>query len=220
MKTFVRGGMVVLQIHDNGDGIRAENLPHIFEPFFTTKGFDGTGMGLASSFGIVRRHRGDIRALSEEGEGATFMVTLPRAKEVSQRTPIVPKGLSTGLRILVIDDNEQLVSVLKSGLETCKQEVFVALSGAEGIKIFGNHSVDIVICDLGMPGMNGWEVCKRLRALCLEKELRKPPFIILTGWGDMKDKPHFCSESGVDLVVEKPVAIPELLKFIGDLADH
>lgn len=145
------------------------------------------------------------------------MLRLPRHNE---ETHPVSTAFPRRLRILVIDDNEELASMLKAGLEAFKQEVFVAPSGAEGLMVFGRASVDIVICDLGMPGMNGWEVCKRLRALCRERELRKPPFIILTGWGDAMDESRLCSESGVDEVVQKPVAIPKLFKAIRELTSH
>jgi CheY-like chemotaxis protein len=90
-----------------------------------------------------------------------------------------------------------------------------ALSGSEGLELFANHHFDVVICDLGMPSMNGWEVGRRIKEACDERGIPKVPFILLTGWGGQMDETDKISESYVDEVLEKPIDIPDLVEIIG-----
>ncbi|MFC1835767.1 response regulator [Thermodesulfobacteriota bacterium] len=121
------------------------------------------------------------------------------------------------LRILVIDDKRPIVDMFKRGLEKYRQTVFTALSGEIGLQVFEANEVDLVICDLSMPGMSGWEVGRAIRDSCREPGVEKPRFISITGWGDQAVKTEKMEESGVDAVVEKPVLIPKLLGLIDEL---
>ncbi|MFH1115171.1 MAG: response regulator [Pseudomonadota bacterium] len=215
--TAAAGGKAVLRVKDDGVGIAKECLGRIFEPFFTTKGFNGTGMGLASTYGVIKRHGGDITVESELGQGTDFTVELPLAGG-----PItVPAGDSDGfpwrLRILLIDDEPLIVKALEAGLTKFRQKVFIAFSGQMGLEIFYREPVDLVISDLGMPTVNGWSVGKTIKESCERKGLPKPLFILLTGWGQTAAHDERISESGVDAVIGKPITAGKLLKTIGKL---
>ncbi|MEJ2716395.1 MAG: ATP-binding protein [Deltaproteobacteria bacterium] len=215
VRTRVAQAEVLLQIQDNGIGIPKENLGKLFEPFWTTKGVDGTGMGLATCYAIVKRHQGKISVHSEQGKGATFTVRLPLAEKSREISPPESEQeLGSKLRILVIDDMEAVVTILKEGLTQYGQTIFTAQSGKEGMQLYQETEVDVVISDLGMPEMNGWEVGKRIRTICLARGKPKTPFILLTGWGGQIAEKDKIVESGVDAVVDKPVVIAKLLEAI------
>jgi len=218
VSTAVEREHVVLAVRDNGVGIAEEDLGRIFEPFWTTKGVKGTGLGLASSYGIVRRHGGSIEAESKPGDGAVFMVGLPLAVDPGEEmADDVDLKLDFSLAILIIDDNEPVAAMLADGLTEFGQTVYTALSGPEGIEIFRRKQIDVVICDLGMPEMTGWQVGEAIGGLCKERNVPRPPFILLTGWGGQLEEQQKIAESGVDRIVEKPVVLPRLLKLIREV---
>ena len=221
IKSFFKGGEVILQVIDNGVGIKREHLKKVFEPFWSTKGVTtGIGMGLAVSHGIISRHGGSISVESEEGKGTIFTVMIPLAK-APQEVPMVSgaKMLRTTLNVLVIDDMAIIVMHLEGILTKYRQKVFSATSGEEGLRIFRNNKIDMVICDLGMPGMNGWEVGKAIRAICRERGLPKTPFILLTGWGAQEMEQEKIIESAVDAIVEKPIDNKRLMAVVAKVAE-
>ncbi|MGO9122763.1 MAG: ATP-binding protein [Desulfomonilaceae bacterium] len=221
IKTFCQGSQVILQVIDTGVGIKREHLKKAFEPFWTTKEVTtGTGMGLAVSHGIISRYGGAISVESEEGKGTTFTVTLPLAKE-RHKVPM-PSGaeiLRTKLNILVVDDVALIVMHLRGILTKHQQTVFSATSGEEALEIFRNNKIDIVICDLSMPDMNGWEVGKAIRAVCRERGLPKTPFVLLTGWGGQDLEQDKIIESAVDAIVEKPIDNRKLMATVKKVAE-
>lgn len=210
---------VVLSVRDTGTGIAPDRLDKIFQPFWTSKGPQATGMGLASSLSIVRSLGGDISVKSEKGKGSLFTVRLPFSpqKNAKKHDPASTPSVATARKILVIDDMEAMVTMLEEGLKALGQDVLTALSGEVGIELFRTTRVDLVICDLGMPGMNGWEVGRILLRICRERGLPKVPFVLLTGWGGQVIEQRCIEESGVDVVVEKPIDLTSLLKVIEDL---
>ncbi len=224
VKTFFERGQAVLQVIDNGVGINKEHLRKVFEPFWSTKGPSaGTGMGLAVSHGIISRHGGSISVDSEQGKGTAFTVTLPLAKQPQEVPPLSgPKMLRSKLNILVIDDMAIIVMHLKGILMKHQHTVFSAKSGEEALEIFRNNKIDMVICDLSMPGMSGWHVGKAVRAICRERGLPKTPFILLTGWGGQDLEQEKIVESAVDAIVEKPIDGRKLiatLRKVAEIAD-
>ncbi len=213
--TAVENDKVVLRVSDDGVGMPEENLGKVFEPFWTDKGVQSTGMGLASSLGIVKRIGGEITIESEPGRGSTFTVTLPLAQEPANVLQQALTGeLGLKMNILAIDDMEPVLLMLRDGLTEFGQTVWTALSGQQGIEIFKEQDIDLVICDLGMPGMTGWQVGRAIKEICEQKRVPKTPFILLTGWGGQFEEGAKISESGVDRIVEKPVDLPTLMKNI------
>lgn len=215
--TSIDQGKATLRVRDDGAGIAKENLGKIFEPFFTTKGFNGTGMGLASAYGIVKRHGGEITVESDVSQGAEFTVRFPLAGEPLTVAAPEAERFPWRLRILLIDDEALIVKALRAGLEKYRQTVFTALSGQMGLEIFQREPVDLVISDLGMPVVNGWQVGKAIKEHCEQKALRKPFFVLLTGWGQTAAHDERIAESGVDAVIKKPISATKLLNFIEGL---
>lgn len=117
------------------------------------------------------------------------------------------------LTILTIDDTPAVVEIFAKGLEMNGQRVLTALSGRRGIELFQEHMVDAVLCDLNMPGMDGWAVGRAVRETCLRNGKPKPPFVLVTGSADLitEDK---MEDAGVDAVVAKPADVLRLLEVI------
>jgi two-component system aerobic respiration control sensor histidine kinase ArcB len=136
--------------------------------------------------------------------------------------PEVTEQTESNVTILLIDDLEPLLLILEKGLNSAGHKVHTALSGSQAMAIFEKDPIDIVICDLGMEGMNGWDVSKAVQQACEKKGIPKTPFILLTGWGedvgeDVRDKEDL-ARLGVDRLVEKPADILQLLDIIDELA--
>jgi CheY-like chemotaxis protein len=218
---IVKEDQVILRLTDTGIGLAEEDLSRLFTPFFTTNVEAGRGLGLATSRSIVNAHGGEIAVTSTQGQGTTFIVSLPLAQEMPEQANIT-RDLVTykRLTILVIDDMEPTVNLIKEALGEYKHSVFGAFSGKEGLEIVRENPVDLVICDLGMPEMNGWQVGKAMKDFCEEKGSAKVPFIMLTGWGDQSGEEQKMVESGVDAVIEKPIDIPGLMQAINGIVER
>ncbi len=209
---------VCLVVSDTGEGIPKDMHGKIFEPFFTTKGYQRSGMGLAGAYGVVTSHGGTLTVTSLPDSGATFTIRLPAAEEAFIETETVTGRIAgLGLRILVIDDMEPVTTMLEEALKEYGQNVQTALSGPEGVQLFEEGTVDLVICDLGMPGMSGREVADRIREICETRGITKVPFILLTGWGGQSREITDLPGVGVDRVVEKPVDVARLMDVISEL---
>lgn len=179
-------GRVVLTIADNGTGMTPEVKSRLFDPFFTTKGKDGTGMGMAVSFGIIRRHNGSIAVESEPGRGTTFCISLPMAEDASQNleADITRSEGSVGydkIRVLVVDDERAVREVLREALEAEGCEVVVAESGEMALQLYDARAgqLDVVFTDIGLPEMSGWELAREIR-----KRSEKIPLAIVSGWAE------------------------------------
>jgi hypothetical protein len=142
-------------------------LKRIFFPFFTTKGRQGTGMGLSVVYGIINRHRGEIDVTSKIGEGTTFTIILPISQQTSPVIEDIPKPVQVAkARVLLVDDDENIRSVISDMLDLLGHQVMAAPCGEDALKLFQKHDFDLVITDLGMPGISGWDVvraCKEMR---------------------------------------------------------
>ena len=193
---------VCAEVKDTGIGMSDDVQQNIFEPLFTTKGEQGTGMGLAARYGIVQEHEGDIDVASTPGEGTTFTLSFPPAAESEpepeEKEP-APQGTET-VRVLVVDDEEMVRSIVTQLLSLNDHEVDRASSGAEALSMFEEHNYDIVFTDFGMPEMTGAELAKRLQQ-------RQPdlPIILLTGYTDTET-----AVGEVDDILSKPFKLEEL----------
>ena len=206
---------VRLEVSDNGMGMSAETLSKIFDPFFTTK-FAGRGLGLAALRGIVRGHRGGIRISSREGEGTVFTLIFPargRSVEPGAHSPSedhAPVAMEK-TRILVVDDEEGLRSLMAIALEEAGCTVFQAADGEEGLAQFRRHEreLDMVVLDLTMPRMNGDEVFRRIRA-----SRPDTPIILCSGY-TKEDISRQFDGLGLSGFIEKPFTPSELIEKIG-----
>ncbi len=164
------GRYVKVSVTDTGVGIEKKNLGRIFEPFFTTKEMGrGTGLGLASAYGIIKGHGGHINVYSEVGRGTTFNFYLPASAQAAERGkpprgPVIRRGSGT---VLLVDDEESILKIAGEMLRELGYTVIAARSGAEAIEAFAGRSKEIVavVLDMVMPGMSGGEVFERLRAI-------------------------------------------------------
>jgi CheY-like chemotaxis protein len=175
-------------------------------------------MGLTRCLGIVRRHGGDISVETEEAKGSIFTVILPMAaKPLEEKAPPLKATVDFKLTILVVDDSEPIAKLLERVLTDHGQTVFTALSGREGIRIFEEVHVDVVICDLVMPKMDGWQVATNIIEVCRQRGSEKPPFILLTAAGLARTEKEKLDRNRIDRVCHKPINVQQLLKMIGDL---
>ncbi|MBI4964578.1 MAG: response regulator [Desulfomonile tiedjei] len=218
VKTFAKDGKSILQVADDGVGIPEQDLGKVFDPFWTTKGLPGSGIGLYSSRMIIAKNGGDISVESREGAGSTVTVTLPLCARPEEK-PEAARGDEprSKLNILLIDDMKPVLTMLQEGLELHGHKVYSALSGNKALEIFKQRQIDIVICDLGMPEMNGWQVGQAIKGYCAENGKPKSPFILITGWSGQQNAKDRIAESGVDAVVEKPVELSRLLDLAGKI---
>jgi CheY-like chemotaxis protein len=184
----------------------------IFDPFFTTKGVTNSGLGLSVSYGIVKRHGGEILVESEIGKGTTFVLHLPIGyeQEEAEEKATNPVKETRLARILVIDDEEAVRDILSQMLNAKGHDVVVAADGEEGIERFKNKEFDLVFTDLGMPKISGWEVSKTI------KEINpKVPIAMITGWG-MEVNREKMSESGIDLIISKPFDFDQVIQLVSE----
>lgn len=174
IRTALTEGKVVIELKDNGPGIKPENLARIFDPFFTTKPVGkGTGLGLSLCYGIVREHGGNIVAQSELGRGAVFTLELPPADEAAASAtaagspvlfaPSAPRALA-GRAVLVIDDEPWILDLAAELLRGEGHDVETAQSGEAALSVLGRREFDVIVSDWKMPGLNGMRLYEHLTA--------------------------------------------------------
>ncbi|HEU4436314.1 MAG TPA: response regulator, partial [candidate division Zixibacteria bacterium] len=211
--TLQNEGEVSLSVRDNGLGMSPEVKSKIFFPFFTTKGKRGTGLGLSVAYGVVTRHRGEIAVQSEEGKGSVFTLSFPASTPVPKKSeaPKSPLKKVGELSILVVDDDENIRNVLSEMLDFMGHKVASARDGSEAFGFLDRATYDLVITDLGMPGISGWEVARRVK----EKN-PKTPVMLVSGWGAQID-PARVREAGIDLVLNKPFHLDDVRRSISEV---
>jgi len=204
---------VRVRFEDSGIGMDRETREKVFDPFFTTKRVKGTGLGLSVAFGIVSRHHGTIEVQSELDRGTTFTLRFPRGTGVVQTAPPAPGGPLGRLRVLVVDDEEPVVTVMADLLRALGQDVTVAHGGAAGLEAFDREQFDVVFTDLGMPEVNGWDLAAGVKA-------RRPatPVVLVTGWGFQLEG-GAAQAHGVDFVVPKPFSLEEVERVLRRAAE-
>jgi signal transduction histidine kinase/CheY-like chemotaxis protein len=202
---------VRLAVGDTGIGMSADVRSHVFDPFFTTKGVTGTGLGLAVVYGILQRHGGRIDVESTPGKGTTFTLGFQAAgPEHAIREAENPAASLQPKHICVIDDEDTVRSTTAALLEAAGHTVITAADGPEGLALVAAHPVDLVITDLGMPGMTGWEVAERLKAADPRR-----PVILLTGWGQQVSAGP--ARTHVDRILAKPIHLSDLQRSIAEV---
>ncbi len=206
------GWYIVIEVSDNGSGIKPEIIERIFEPFFTTKERGkGTGLGLSVIHGIVKNHGGSISVMSEPGEGTTFEVLIPAAAESGRiKIPEMPEQIAGSAKILLVDDEEMLIEVNSSILESMGYDVLACSSGIEALEIFRKHhdTLDMVITDMTMPGITGLHLTSEIRKINPDI-----PVMICTGFNDQLTKEK-AEAAGIFEVLMKPFTSIELGKAI------
>jgi two-component system cell cycle sensor histidine kinase/response regulator CckA len=210
------GYYILISITDSGIGMDKETLTKIYEPFFTTKPH-GTGLGLSVVYGIVKQHNGFVDVYSEPGRGTTFKVYFPSAEKADAVVQKEKSFIMTGNEtVLIVEDDDEFRKVESVILEKLGYTVNVASDGIEGIEIFKakNNEISLVILDLIMPKMNGWETLNEMRKI-------KPeiPSLFVTGYGLDGAYMKYIPEEGID-ILQKPFSFEALSQKVREIINR
>lgn len=207
----------VVTVTDDGTGIAEDHLAHIFEPFFSTKGALGTGLGLSTAHALMSELGGRITAANRPEGGAVFTLVFPVndgdiVEETGDRMSPVPRPFvkaRPGHRILVVDDDVEHLQTTKAVIELEEQDVETAASGRDALmRIQTGAHFDLVLCDAGMPELNGWQVAEAIKAMAPSMRI-----YLLTGWGEQiaEDEPRRSLIAGV---LPKPVNLKRIRSIL------
>ncbi|QJD91077.1 hybrid sensor histidine kinase/response regulator [Duganella dendranthematis] len=220
LATRIKGGTVQIQVTDDGNGISPQLLPHIFDLFVQgnrqlDRAKGGLGIGLALVRNLVQMHGGEVSAYSAgEGRGSTFTITLPDSVVADTVAPagsiVAPEAASpeqnTGLRVLVVDDNQDAADSLAELLDALGYQPTVAYDPAQAIALAAASMPQVAILDIGLPGMDGFELAGHLRRLPDGAGLK---LLALSGYGQENDKTR-SRQAGFAAHLVKPINIAEL----------
>jgi len=208
---------IIIDIIDTGIGMPEEVQANIFKPFYSTKGFGmGRGLGLSGVFTIIQEHLGKIEINSELNRGTTFKIILPYSQfeEKENNNNFIEEYLKK-LSILWVDDEESLLKLAKKILTKLGHKASIAISGYEALELLKNKKYDIIITDIGMPKMNGWQLIKEIK-----KQIDySPKIIVLTGWGGEINKKEI-NNYNIDGLLEKPVTIKQIQDIISKIMNE
>jgi len=209
------GVYIKVSVTDTGVGMDEKTRQRIFDPFFTTKEMGrGTGLGLASAYGIIKGHGGVINVYSEKGHGTTFNIYLPASdQKVAFRempTQDILKGQET---ILVVDDEKVIIDVTQGMLEQLGYQVLIASSGQEAIEIYGKNQdrIDLLIMDMIMPGMDGGKAYDRIKAINPDVK------VILSSGYSLNGMAKDIMARGIKAFIQKPFRMEDLSRIIREV---
>jgi CheY-like chemotaxis protein len=212
------GRYVKLTVRDTGVGMDAKTQERIFDPFFTTKELGrGTGLGLASTYGIIKNHGGMIHVFSEPGQGATFTIYLPASLEATAAKPAPTlEALDGTEKILLVDDEEMIIDVGTEMLKSLHYDVLTAKNGQEAVEIYREKGgdIDVVILDLVMPGMGGREIYEQMKTI-------NPSIKVLLSSGCSVDsRDPEAMDLGWNGYLQKPFDLSELSQKVREILDN
>ena len=213
-------------MQDTGIGIAAEQLPRIFEMFMQAdtsleRSRSGLGVGLTLVKNVVEMHDGEVEARSEGiGRGSEVVVRLPLLSTPLPPVPREPSGIqalaTVPRRILIVEDNRDSADSLAILLKAAGHEVHVAHDGLEAVEVTATFQPQVVLLDIGLPRLNGYEAARRIRE---QQRHKGVTLVALTGWGQEEDRRR-SKEAGFDAHMIKPVDFSALTKLLaGSLAD-
>lgn len=213
-----KGDYVLLTVRDTGVGIAKENMARVFDPFFTTKSFaEGTGLGLTSTYGIIKGHGGYIDVDSERGRGTTFTIYLPTTEKELTGEKKEPSGESLKGKetILLVDDEKSVLDAIEQMLKRLGYHVLSAGSGPEALRLYERHQdeIDMVLLDIVMPGMGGGELYAIL------KTINPNVKVLLSSGYDVGKEADAILKGGSDGFIQKPFFLKELSQEIRKVLD-
>ena len=208
---------VRISVSDTGEGIDTGARQRIFEPFFTTKEFGlGTGLGLASAYGIIQNHQGTIDVDSQVGEGTTFHIYLPASEKVGKdEKPLSKNNHNDPETVLLVDDEDYILKVGSEILQELGYTVLTAGSGKEALEIYSANrdKIDIVVLDMIMPGMSGGETFDSIRALKLDVKV-----LLSSGYSIMGEASAILSR-GCQGFIQKPFTMKSFSEKLREILD-
>lgn len=208
IRSWAEGPRVSISVRDTGAGMSEEVTRRAFEPFFTTKGVKRTGLGLATVYGTIRRHGGEISLESAPAQGTLVRFWLPASQSAEPAAPPAHRPQRGPGSVLVIDDDSEVRDLVSEVLASRGFTVGVATGGREGLACFQRDRYDLVLTDVGMPDMTGWDVARTIK-----RSSPDVPVLLLTGWADTLQTPEGVR---VDGVVGKPFDLDQLTAAITD----
>ncbi|HSA95930.1 MAG TPA: ATP-binding protein [Acidobacteriota bacterium] len=211
------GNLAVIRVRDTGIGIAPDVLPQLFQPFMQgqstlDRSRGGLGLGLALVKGLIELHGGTVEARSEGiGKGAEFTLRLPLAPRPAMPEPVLPDRPSHAVkRVLIIEDNVDVAQSLREALGFLKHSVEVAPDGPAGLALAREFKPEVLLCDIGLPGMDGYDVAKAFRA---DPALRATFLVALTGYTLPEDQSK-AQQAGFDRHLAKPASVGDLQKVL------
>ncbi len=212
------GNYVLLTVTDTGAGMDKKTMGRVFDPFFTTKEMGrGTGLGLASAYGIMKAHGGYIDVDSKKGQGATFSICLPASdKEVPKAVKSAERFTEGSGTVLLVDDEEVILEVGQELLETMGYRVLLARNGQEAVEVYemNRDNIDIVVMDMVMPKMGGGEAYDRM------KEINPDIKALLSSGFSIDGEASEILERGCDGFIQKPFAMKDLSRKISEILER
>jgi len=210
------GNYVKVSVTDTGTGISDDIIERIFEPFFTTKEIGkGTGLGLASAYGIIKNHHGIIRVYSESGNGTTFNIYLPASDEKAAADAKVNRKLLKGTeKILLVDDEAGTIEVEQLMLKELGYNVLAAMSGSEAVQLYKDNRVDLVALDMIMPEMNGKDTYEAL------KKINPAVKVLLVSGYSFNKQIEELMDKGCNGFIQKPFDIIRLSQKIREVLEN
>lgn len=216
-----RGDWAEIEISDTGEGMDSETQKKCFDPFYTTKGVHrGTGLGLSTSYGIIKNHGGDVNLFSAPGHGTTFRIHLPLVGTEPDDEPTEETLWSLldggGRKILVVDDEKEMLKALEDLLESLSYKAITSTSGSEALSAYEEHRPDAVIMDRNIPGMDG--------VTCMRRIVKRYPdakVILISGYD--QEGPNGIDPETRDSIcgyLTKPLDVAELSHVLGGLFDE
>ena len=213
-----KGDYVKISVKDTGVGMDEDTIKRIFDPFFTTKDRSrGTGLGLASAYGIIKNHGGIIIAYSRIGQGSTFDVYLPASpKKIAQKEELNREALKGSETVLLIDDEDIIIDIGEQILERLGYRALMARSGKEAIEIYqaNKNEINIVILDMIMPDMGGGETYDRLKKI--NPEIR----VLLSSGYSIDGQASEIMNRGCNGFIQKPFNVEQLSRKIRDILSN
>lgn len=216
------GDICVLEVEDTGIGFEPSTAESLFEPFHQgpqdearTEG--GLGLGLALARRLSELHQGTLEATSAgPGKGAKFTLRLPLREAAPRTSPPRPSRSTSGVRVLLIEDNEDSAEMLRQLLSLSGHDVHVAFTGEEGIVMARNQEPDVILCDIGLPhGVTGLDVARALRS---DDRTAKVHLVAISGYGRPEDR-RSATEAGFDEHLTKPVNLDQLARILAGRGD-
>jgi len=201
---------VLVEFKDTGIGMTEETIERIFDPFFTTKGVLGNGLGMSEVYGIIKRHNAKIAVTSEVGKGTTIKLRFPAIREKTRAIKQKEPDLKGKFSIYIIDDEEYILETLKDFLFEMGHQVETNTDPVKAIEDITRKAYDVVITDLGMPGISGLELAGKIKAIRPQTQL-----ILISGWAlnlkaeDIKNR--------IDFVINKPFSFEKITFTLSEI---
>jgi PAS domain S-box-containing protein len=212
------GPYVKISVTDTGVGMDRDALERIFEPFYTTKEVSrGTGLGLASAYGIIKNHSGMIEVTSEKGHGATFDIYLPKSgKDFLEEKPAIEKAVKGRETVLLVDDEEMIADIGKKMLKKLGYQVVLAESGRTALKLFEKmrDKIDLVILDMIMPDMGGSETFDQLKAMAPDIK------VLLSSGYSIDGQASEIMKRGCNGFIQKPFNLKHFSQKVREILDE